>query len=315
MSFRKRTIGLALLLSCIMHASCKAQSVKRIDIDPDDFYSGHYLAVAPDADSIRGVLLLIAGFGNRAEDIFPETNLQNIAFANGILTIGFAAGNKLYADSITQARLTRVIKDVLVRYKVKPDAFVIGGYSAGGCIALRYVELCNEAPGGFPIRPRGVFLVDAPIDIFTTWNHLEESARTRYSEPAVEEAERAMAAIRADYGVPRDNISVYARMNPFSMNKAYGEPEKALRHTAVRAYHDVDIAWRLVNRNQTVHNSNYEVTAELINRLLLMGNKRAQFMQSFKTGYRANGQRHPHSWSIVDAVECIGWMKALLMAK
>jgi hypothetical protein len=43
-----------------------------------------------------------------------------------------------------------------------------------------------------------------------------------------------------------------------------------------------------------------------------MGNKRAEFMQSFKTGYRSNGQRHPHSWSIVDEKELIVWMEGLL---
>ena len=96
------------------------------------------------------------------------------------------------------------------------------------------------------------------------------------------------------------------------MNKKYGENEKFLKNTSVRAYHDVDIAWRLINRNQTVHNSNYEVTAELINRLMLMGNKKAEFMQSFKTGYRSNGRRHPHSWSIVDEVEFIQWMKKII---
>ena len=94
-------------------------------------------------------------------------------------------------------------------------------------------------------------------------------------------------------------------------DRAYSENEKYLTNTAVRAYHDVDIAWRIINRNQTVHNSNYEVTAELINRLVLMGNGKAEFMQSFKTGFRSNGQRHPHSWSIVDEVECIAWIKGL----
>ena len=31
-----------------------------------------------------------------------------------------------------------------------------------------------------------------------------------------------------------------------------------------------------------------------------MGNKKAQFIQSARKGIRANGMRHPHSWSIVD---------------
>jgi len=308
-SITKAKIILLLLLfsSNIIYS----QSVKKTVVNKKELYSGYYLAVEPEGDSIAGVLVLLAGFGQHAEDIFPETKLQNVAYSNHILTIAFAGGNKLYADSITQINLTAVLNDILDKYKVDSKKFVIGGFSAGGMIALRYVELCNEFPDKFPIKPKGVFMVDSPIDIFTIWDELEANAKNNYSPYAVEEAERAMKLITSDHGVPRENIGFYSQLNPFNMDTKYGENEKYLLNTAVRAYHDVDIAWRLINRNQTVRESNYYVTSELINRLLLMGNKKAEFMQSFKTGYRSNGQRHPHSWSIVNEVECIQWIKGL----
>lgn len=307
--FNKSLLILILLL--LTSNSIYSQSVKKIVVNEKELFSGYYLAVEPQTDSIAGVIILLAGFGQRAEDIFPETKLQNVAFENNILTIAFAGGNKLYADSITQYNLTAVIKNILQTYKVDSHNFVLGGFSAGGMIALRYVELCNEFPDKFPIQPKGVFTVDSPIDIFTIYTQLEQNLKDNYSELAVEEADRAIKHIKNDYGVPRENIPVYSKLTAFSMNKAYGENELFLKNTAVRTYHDVDISWRLINRNQTVHNSNYEVTAELLNRLLLMGNTKAEFMQSFKTGYRSNGQRHPHSWSIVNEVECIQWITKL----
>ena len=297
-----------LLLSHLAYS----QAVQKVVLNKDDFHSGYYLAVEPASDSIAGVLILLAGFGQIAENTFPETELEEAAYANNILTISFAGGNKLYADSATQASLTLVINDVLEKYKVSPNKFVLGGFSAGGMIALRYVELCNEFPAKFPIQPRGVFMVDSPIDIFTIWDQLETSAKNKYSEVAVEEAERAMSFIQKEYGIPKGNIATYAKLTAFSMNREFGENEKFLKNTAVRAYHDVDISWRLVNRNQAVAESNYLATSELINRLLLMGNSKAEFMQTFQTGYRSNGQRHPHSWSIVDEAEFIQWMKGLI---
>lgn len=302
---------LAIILGLMYGQSLTAQTISQIVLDKNDLHSGYYLAVEP-RGPVSGVLVLIAGFGQRAEDSPPETKLHNVAYVNSILTIFYAAGNKLYADSITQIKLTAVIQDVISRYHVDPGNFVLGGFSAGGMIAMRYVELCNEFSDKFPIRPKGIFTIDSPIDIFTIYDQLEESARNNYSEPAVEEAVRAMGHIQNDYGIPRENISMYAKLTAFSMNKAYSENEKYLKNTAVRVYHDVDIPWRIINRNQTVHGSNYEVTAELINRLVLMGNTRAEFMQSYQTGYRSNGMRHPHSWSIVDEVELIQWMKELL---
>jgi pimeloyl-ACP methyl ester carboxylesterase len=258
-----------------------SQSLKKVVLTEKEFFNGSYLVVEPESDKIDGALILIAGFGQRAEDTFPETKLQNVAYINNILTVSFAAGNKLYADSITRANLTAVIKVILSKYKINPQNFIIGGFSAGGMIALRFVELCNEFPDKFPVQPKGVFMVDSPIDIFTIWDNLEESYKNRYSELAYEEAERAMGHIKNDYGIPKENVSKYSELTAFSMNKEYGQHEKFLKNTAVRAYHDVDIAWRLINRNQTVHNSNYEVTSELINRLLLMGNDKAEFIQTF----------------------------------
>lgn len=305
---------LSLLILCnFILSSAYSQTIKKIVIDESDFYSGHYLVVETgNNELISGVLVLLAGFGQIPENTAPETKLHNVAFANNILTVFWAGGNKLYADSITQIKLTNVINDILARYKVKSDAFVLGGYSAGGMIAMRYVELCNEFPDKFPIQPKGVFTVDSPIDIFTIYEQLEEIAKNKYSDLAVEEAVRAMEYIKNDYGVPKENVSTYAGLTAFSMNKEYSQNERWLKNTAVRTYHDVDIAWRIINRNQTVHGSNYEVTAELINRLVLMGNDKAEFMQTFQTGYRSNGQRHPHSWSIVNEVELIQWMKGLM---
>jgi hypothetical protein len=289
-----------------------AQTLKKIVLDENDDHSGYYLSAEPRSDNIAGVLVLLAGFGQLSEDTPPETKLHNIAYLNNILTIYYACGNKLYADSITQIKLSKVLNDVIARYKVKNNSFVLGGFSAGGMIVMRYAELCNEFPGKFPIQPKGIFTVDSPIDIFTIYDQLEESAKNNYSEPAVEEAVRAMRHIKNDYGVPGENVSVYSKLTAFSMNKNYSQNEKYLKNIAVRAYHDVDIAWRIKNRNQTVHGSNYEVTAELINRLVLMGNDKAEFIQTFQTGYRSNGQRHPHSWSIVNEVECIQWIKGLI---
>lgn len=289
------------------------QSTTKIVLDATDTHSGYYLVAEPEKkDSIRGVLVLLAGFGQTPDHTVPETKLHKEATSKNILTIFCAGGNKLYADSITQQKLSHILADVISRYRVKPTDFVLGGFSAGGMIAMRYAELCVEFPDKFPIQPKGIFTVDSPIDIFTIYEQLEETARNNYSEIAVEEAVRAITFIKNDFGVPRENIETYAKLTPFSMNKSYSQNEIFLKDLAVRTYHDVDIAWRIINRNQTVHLSNYEMSAELINRLVLMGNKRAEFMQSFKTGYRSNGQRHPHSWSIVDEKELIVWMEGLL---
>jgi pimeloyl-ACP methyl ester carboxylesterase len=308
---KKRTI-VTLFFILIIASTLYSQSVKKIVLDEKDSVSGYYLAVEPQGNLITGVLVLLPGFGMNAESIFPESKLYNVAYINNILTITFAEGNKLYADSIVQSKLNAVLEDVIRKYKVSPEKFVLSGYSAGGIVALRYVELCNEFPDKYPIKPKGIFTVDSPPDIFTIWDNLEESYKNKYSLMAYNEAVNVMKYVKNDHGVPRENIALYSKLTPFSMDKKYGDNEKYLKNTPVRVYHDVDIAWRLINSTQSVRDDNYYITSELIKRLLIMGNKKAEFMQSFQTGYRSDGRRHPHSWSIVNEVECIQWIKGLL---
>jgi pimeloyl-ACP methyl ester carboxylesterase len=161
-----------ILFSLLLHNILFCQSIKKIVLDEKDSISGYYLAVEPRRDSIAGVLVLLSGFGEKAESIFPETKLYNVAYVNNILTIAFAEGNKLSADSVVQSKLTAVLEDVIKKYKVKPEGFVLGGYSAGGVVAMRYVELCNEFLDRFPIRPKGIFTVDSPVNVFTIMDNL-----------------------------------------------------------------------------------------------------------------------------------------------
>lgn len=289
----------------------EAQSIEKIVINEQDPISGYYLAVKPTSGRIDTVLVLLPGYGQQPESIFSETKLHIVGQSNNILTIGFAEGPKLYADEKVQDAFTKVLKDIVKRYGVDKNQFVIGGFSAGGAVALRYVELCIQFPEKFPIDPKGVFTVDAPIDIFWTWDNLEKNFENKYNEVAVQEAEWVMNEIKKDHGVPMENVDYYKKINAFAMDKQYGENEKWLKNIAVRTYHDLDVAWRLNNRNQTVNQQNFLVTSELINRLLLMGNQRAEFMQSLDTGYRSDGTKHPHSWSIVDEKECIDWIKKI----
>ena len=150
----KNKLIMQFVLLILTHSSLWSQDVKKYTVNESEFYSGYYLAVEP-ADTIEGVLILIAGFGQWPEDVFPETKLEQVAYDHNLLTIAFAGVNKLYADSVTRYNLSLVIKDILTRYKVDPARFVIGSYSAGGMIALRYVELCNELPDRYPIHPKG----------------------------------------------------------------------------------------------------------------------------------------------------------------
>jgi len=286
--------------------------IEKITIDSSDPDFGYYYSVEPIGE-IKAVLVLLPGFSQKSEDIFTNSEIHEEAYKRNILTIGFSGINNLTADSTLQLKISNVLSHVLENTDIGNDQFVIGGYSAGGVIALRYTELCHQFPDRFPILPKGVFMVDAPIDLYHLWKYQEENIINNTSSVAINEARFVGQYFKDKFGAtPSENPNLYRSLSPFSINKEWGNNERYLENVAVRAYHDVDIAWRLTNRNQSAGFGNYIPTSELINRLIMMGNAKAEFIQTFKTGYRKNGERHPHSWSIVDEKECVQWIRRVI---
>ena len=273
---------------------------------------GYYLAVEPNTDKLKGVLLLLPGFGQNAESIFPESKLHNVAYVNGILTVAVGVGRKLYADDSVIERLNQAIENIKDKYDVPSDKFVIGGYSAGGTISLRYAEYCFEMTNEAPITPQAVFTVDSPVDLFQIWNYFQREIEKNYSDAGVGEAKFISKIMLDEIGDPRTNADNYNKLTPFNSKLSKSGNEKFLASIPVRLYEDIDVEWQLKNRRRSLYDSNALDASELINDLLILGNEDAEFVTATAPGYRSSGLRHPHSWSIVDEVEFIQWSLKIL---
>lgn len=310
---RQKTLMIFFLLGTL--CSAVGQSFERVnfnDKDADDYY----IQLRPPTEKINGVLILLPGYGEKAESIFPSSNLFNMAYANGILTVAIAGGEKIYADEKVIYKLNRGLTDFIKKNPNIPrDKFVIGGFSAGGAISLRYAEYSVENPKKAPIMLKGVFTVDSPIDLGDIWEYFQREIKKNYSEAGVFEAKMISEKMSKEIGTPEANPKRYNELTPFNHRLTEPGNERYLKNMAVRVYHDIDVEWQLKQRRRSLFDSNQLSASELINRLMLMGNDRAEFMTSKQPGMRSNGMRHPHSWSIVDEVECIQWTLKLFETK
>lgn len=284
-----------------------AQSFEKVVFDRTSD-EGYYLALLPATGEVQGVLLLFPGFGQPAESVFSESKLPNVAYANNLLTIILANGPKLHADSALIQRISQAVSDIQTRYDVAPDRFAVGGFSAGGTIALRYSEYCYDPNYEMLLRPFAVFTVDAPVDLFDIWTYFERETKKDFSEAGVNEAKFASQLMQEEIGTPTENAARYSELTPFDRQLDQPGNERFLQDVPMRTYHDIDVAWLLNQRRRSLLDSNALAASELINRLLLLGNERAEFVQAQQPGYRSDGTRHPHSWSIVDEVELIRWV-------
>jgi hypothetical protein len=289
----------------------KAQNSERISFDPSDDNSGYYLAVTPKSKQIKGTVVLLTSF-LAPEDLLSETKLHNVAYNNDILTVFAPMKQKLYADGAAVNRINLILKDIVQRFHADTSKFALAGYEEAGNIALRYSELSYQHPSEFPFQPKAVFGIDPPVDLFGLWHWAEQQVKKNYWPGAVGDAHYYLDSMTKENGTIYNNKKRYLELTPFLSESDSTGNEQYLKTIPVRLYYDTDISWQLQNRRNSFYDTNIPDGSELVKRLMLLGNKDAEFMTAKQPGVRSDGVRRPTALSIVDEVECIAWIKRSL---
>ena len=288
-----------------------AQNSERISFDSSDSASGYYLAIQPKSKQIRGTVVLLTSF-LAPEDLLSETRLHNVAYNNDILTVFAPMKQKLYADNFAVDRINAIVKDIVQRFHADTSKFALAGYDEAGNIALRYTELTYQNPSLFPLQPKAVFAIDSPVNLFGLWHWAEGQVKKNYWPGAVGDAHYYLDTMTKENGTIYNNAQRYQDLTPFySQSDSIGN-EQYLKTIPVRLYYDADINWQLQNRRNSYYDTKLPDGSELIKRLLLMGNSKAEFITAKQPGVRSDGSRRPNALSIVDEVDCILWIKRSL---
>ncbi|OQP46206.1 hypothetical protein [Niastella populi] len=299
------------IIAFFLPAVVNGQQIEKVVFNAKDSTSGYYLAVRPQAQEIKGVVILVRSFRG-PESLLSETKLHNVAFANNILTVMASMNQKVYADTVAVNRLSLIIRDIITRFSADTSKFVLAGYDYAGNIVLRYTELTYEQPSQFPVQPKAVFTIDSPVDLFGVWHWCERQIKKNYYPPSVGDAKFILDLMTKENGSITAQPGNYKRLTPFYKDAESAGNEQYLKNVAVRLYFDTDVEWQLKNRRNSLYDTNIPDGSELINRLLLAGNTNAEFIQAKQPGMRSNGVRNPSALSIVDEVDCIHWIKRKL---
>lgn len=288
-----------------------AQNSDRISFDLSDSTNGYYLAIKPKSNQIKGVVVLLTSF-SAPQDLLSETKLHNVAYNNDLLTVFAPMKQKLYADSFAVNRINTIFKDIIQRYHADTSKFALAGYDEAGNIALRYTELVYQHPSQYPLQPKAVFGIDSHVDLFGLWHWAERQIKKNYWPGAVGDAHYYLDNMTKENRTIYNNTQRYKELSPFYRESDSSGNEQFLKDVPVRLYYDIDMDWHLKSRRNSLYDTKMPDGSEFIKRLLLMGNNKAEFVTSRQSGVRSNGIRHPNALSIVDEVECIGWIKRSL---
>lgn len=262
----------------------------------------------------RGLLVLLPGYGGDFSDFSipagPYLDVAHRLAGQGIATLLIAPpAGALFGDSVHLRRMEDTIGEITRQLSQRPLPVAVGGFSSGGTDAVLLGERCGRSRCLTPHRLRAVFAVDAPLDYFRVWDQAQLSLEQRV--PGSNLAEARLVAERIEQrlgGRPSPASPAYLSASPLAARQADGGNARYLVAFAVRAYVEPDVQWWMQNRGGDYYGLNALDAASLIRHLQTLGNTRAELIVASGKGYRGDGRRHPHSWSIVDEVALADWV-------
>ena len=179
--------------------------------------------------------------------------------------------------------------------------------SSGGALALLISNYLTENPE-YGIKPEGVFAVDSPVDLAALYRIAESNVARNFSPTAAGESSFMLQYFNAQLGDPDEEIKPYEKYSVFVYETGKSENLKALEHTKIRFYTEPDRTWWKENMGIDYEQMNAFHLQRLSEFLISKGYDNVELITTEGKGYRADGSRNPHSWSIVDQDNLLEWM-------
>lgn len=308
-----RTLLLSFFLAC--NLTVLAQKSETVYKTKGDSLQNYYRILIPDSSS-KGLLVILGGFCTTPDEVMLETKLPEKAVKAGYtVVIPYLIDDCSTIDTknLYQTRLETLIPEIIKNYNIPEGKFIIGGQSLGGHRALYYAELAYKFNNKSIMKPSAVFGVDPPLNMKRLWNSFTYGVRINFSEVSAGEGKEMLRRFTIMYGgSPSQNPKKYEAVSSFYPEAKDGGNAKYLKTVPVRLYCDPDINWIIENRRGSYETMNATDLSGCISQLKLLGNTNAEFINCIGKGFKPDGSRHPHYFSMLDPDEFISWADKII---
>lgn len=257
-------------------------------------------------DNQKGILVLFPGYGHVSDDTKKEFNIIELATKNGFSVLYMSFNQHVFLRDDEKTSLAKEMVSIFETNKLNFENIYIGGFSSGGNISLLLSDYLMKTKS--KIQPKGVFIGDSPVDLLKIYQNCEKNIAKNFAEDTVEESKWIVADFNEKLGSPKENIQKYEQYSPFTFQTGNVKNLSGLKNIKIRLYTEPDVAWWKNDSDQSYEEMNAYAIEKLSLELKKQGFSKVELIQTKNKGYRANGERHPHSWSIIDKENLIKWM-------
>lgn len=303
------TLLLYLFCGTACHHTTTVEHQPTVDKEPtiDSITTKDYHLYLP--SNAKQVLVLFPGGGATAKDIAANFDIVAPAPQEKIALFLMNFNRHLWVEQDEQEQLSQLLATALAQHQLEDLPLVIGGMSIGGNVGVTLSSYWTSQEQ-YP-TPAAVFVVDSPLDLYTLYeNALYDTKRPELSPQRLGEPKWIVNYFETILG-KEDLLSRVQEVAPLTYANQYWENMAPLKNIPVRFYTEPDPAWWKANRQTEHERTNAHALQQWSQLLKQQGWEQLELIETQNKGYRANGERHPHSWSIVDVADLLNWIKEL----
>ena len=129
---------------------------------------------------------------------------------------------------------------------------------------------------------------------------------TKLTKERLEEPKMIISYFERKFGVD-SLLSNIQKVSPFTMETGWNSVSN-LKEIKLRFYTEPDSLWWMKNRQTDFESTNAYAIQQISKHLEKEGWNQIDLIETKDKGFRSNGERHPHSWSIVDPEGLLNWI-------
>ncbi len=297
-----------IIILVLILASCKGQNKKSNLTEKsisESIITSEYELIK--AKKQKGLLILFPCFPCDAKNTFSEFKISDISIENEFSVLAMNLNQRLFLTQIEKQELVEQLEKIVSENNLPKENVFIGGFSSGGNVSLLISDYLIKNKS--KVQPKGVFIVDSPIDLLALYKTAQKNLKINFSQPSIQEATWIKSFFDKEFGNPKDGITNYENNSPFTLETQNIQNLRNLKNLKIRLYTEPDLKWWQENRKNDYEDLNAYYLKKLSDKLKTeFGSKNIEVIETKNRGYRANGERHPHSWAIVNEKDLIKWM-------
>ena len=258
------------------------------------------------AEDSKRTLVLFPGGATTAKETKEEFDIITTALANQVSVLFMNFNRHLWMDETTTKQLADDLEKAFDENQLNRGGAYFGGMSIGGNVALTLSNYLHR--NAFDIAPKGTFIVDSPIDLYALYqNSIKDLANPNFDEERLAEPKWIANYFEEEFSKDSllENIQ---KVSPFTMEGNHTSLPY-LEMCKLRFYTEPDSLWWKENRQTDFDGTNAFAIQQIVKDLKANNWNQLELIETSNKGYRANGDRHPHSWSIVDPRKLMEWIR------